>query len=144
MRIGKRKNKKTKNKATHQVTLGSLYDINKNIVENNVETLTIEELTNKKPELIEWLKTTNNRYYMMLCNELKDYTVFHLKDMADPADLNYTGIIDVLIDECLPNRGLVKAVDLTENKDAIEIWIVTDGAAHVYYMFPYDAAIVEA
>lgn len=136
----KLKRKKNKKKTTHQVTLGSLYDINKNIIENNVEVLTPEELENKKPELIQWLQETNATYYMMLCNELKDYTVFRseYKTIA-----SYEEMINILIDECLPNRGLVKAIDLTENKDAIEIWLIVDGSAHVYYMFSYDAAIIE-
>ena len=33
-------------------------------------------------------------------------------------------------------------IDLTKNKGAIEIWLVIDGEAFMYYFFPYDAGVI--
>ena len=41
------------------------------------------------------------------------------------------------------NRGEVRGIDLTKDKDAIEIWLIIEDEAYCYYFFPYDAAIIE-
>ena len=139
--------KKKTTKKTHKVELGTLYDINKSIVENNITTLSEEEMQNKKDLIIDFIHQANNSYYMLLCNERKDYTIFHrnmegecFKDDAGTAEEN---IENILIDECLPNRGRTKSIELTENKDAVEIWISIEGESYCYYFFPYDTAIID-
>lgn len=52
-------------------------------------------------------------------------------------------IANILVDECLKNRGSIRGIDLTQAKDAMEIWLVIDDDAYVYYFFPYDAAVIE-
>ena len=132
-----KKNKNNKKDTMHKVELGNLYDINKSLIENNVVALTEEEMNEKKQMIITFLEDTDNHYYMLLCNDRKDYTVFH------HLDTNIECLQDVLIDECLPNRGKTKSFELTENKDAIEIWLSIDGESYCYYFFPYDSAIIE-
>ena len=134
-----KKNKITK---THKVELGTLYDINKNIVETGVEALTEEQMKNKKELFEEYIENTNNEYYMLLCNDRKDYTVFRRTGIGSEDSIGCC-LIDILIDECLPNRGITKSIELTENKDAVEIWISINGESYCYYFFPYDAAIIE-
>lgn len=134
-----KKNKITK---THKVELGTLYDINKNIVETGVEALTEEQMQNKKELFKEYIENTNNEYYMLLCNDRKDYTVFRRTGIGSEDSVGCC-LIDILIDECLPNRGITKSIELTENKDAVEIWISINGESYCYYFFPYDAAIIE-
>ena len=130
-------NKKTKTtKKTHNINLGTLYDINKNIVEKNISVLTEKEMQEKKNLIITFLEDTDNHYYMLLCNDRKDYTIFH-------KDNGIECLQDILIDECLPNRGKTKSIEYTENKDAIEIWVSIDGESYCYYFFPYDTAIIE-
>ena len=148
--IFQKKKKKKNTKTTHNIELGTLYDINKNLVEKNVNILTNEELKNKKDLIIDFINNTNNAYYMLLCNEKKDYTIFHRNQKLKNGEFldrseGYTGeyLETVLIDECLPNRGYTKSIELTENKDAIEIWISIDDDSYCYYFFPYDNAIIE-
>ena len=136
-----------KNKGTHTIAMGTLYDVNKNIVEKSIAALTTEEMQRKKDLIVDFIHQANNSYYMLLCNERKDYTIFHrniegdcFKDDAGKAEEN---IENILIDECLPNRGYTKSIELTENKDAVEIWISIDEESYCYYFFPYDAAIIE-
>ena len=129
--------KNKKKKETKQIAMGTLYDLNKSIVEKNIDALSEEDMQNKKNLIIKFLEDTDNIYYMLLCNDRKDYTVFH------HLDTNIECLQDVLIDECLPNRGCTKSIELTKNNDAIEIWISIDGDSYCYYFFPYDEAIIE-
>lgn len=136
-----KKIQKNKTKKSHNIALGTLYDINKNIVEKTPN-LTKEELENKK-ELVEtYIIKTNAEYYMLLCNDRKDYTVFHRLGIGSE-DSPGCCLIDILIDECLPNRGNTKSIELTENEDAIEIWISINEESYCYYLFPYDEAVIE-
>ena len=143
------KTKLPKNKKTHNVELGTLYDVNKSLIEQNVEVLDEQQLQDKKNLIVDFINNTNNAYYMLLCNERKDYTIFHRRwDGAIEQFLDNVGTIEdtlekILIDECLPNRGRTKSIELTENKDAVEIWISIDGESYCYYFFPYDAALIE-
>ena len=124
-----------------EVTLGTLYDMNKNIVQNSEIKLSEGALNSKKEIVKNFVNKTNNYYYMLLCNERKDYTIFHIDNLCDdkkPMELSLC-----LIDECLINRGEIRGIDLTKDNDAIEIWLSIEGESYVYYFFPYDAAIVE-
>jgi hypothetical protein len=126
-----------KNNKTSKVSIGTLYDLNKAAVIKEIS-LTGDKLEEKKPAIINFLKDKNNTYYMLLCNERKDYTIFRLKEENSINDL-----VNCLVDECLLNRGLVKGIDITEDQGAIEIWLSIEEEAFVYYFFPYDSAIVE-
>ena len=58
-----------------QVVMGSLYDMNKTIVKDMPALA--EGVINSKKEIIKnFITDTNNFYYMLLCNERKDYTLF--------------------------------------------------------------------
>lgn len=142
--------KRKHNKKVAQVAIGTLYDLNKGVIEKNVKALTQEELNNKKDLIIDFINNSNNEYYMMLCNERKDYTIFHRNKKDDDGEFldrceGYAGdyFEKVLIEECLPNRGQTKSIEWTEDKGAIEIWISIDGESYCYYLFPYDTAIIE-
>lgn len=142
--------KKKLKKKNNTVKMGtSLYDVNKGLVEKNVPDLTDEEMQNKKTLIIDFINNTSNQYYMLLCNEKKDYTIFRRemnenKDFLDNLETpNRDRLWNVLIDECLPNRGRTKSIELTENQDAVEIWISIEGESYCYMFFPYDAAIIE-
>ena len=49
---------------------------------------------------------------------------------------------DTIID-CIPNVGIVKAVDITEANDAVEIWVIYNDEPTCLYLFPYDLGIVQ-
>lgn len=123
--------------------LGTLYDVNKNIIQNSKK-LSQGVINSKKEEIKNFLEKTNNEYYMLLCHERRDYTLFDLgyetyhayKEKCKKA-------ADVLIDECLKNRGEVRGIDITKDKQAIEIWISIEGDSYVYYFFPYNEGVVD-
>ena len=127
------------------INLGTQYEFSKGMV-NELPKLT-QELINSKKEIIKnYLRKTEELYYMLLCNERKDYTVFHIDDCFEDAtnrDCQYNEVIDILVDECLINRGEIRGIDLTEARDAIEIWLYIDEESYVYYFFPYTNAVIE-
>lgn len=142
--------KKKKNNISRQVSLGtSLYDMNKSLIEKQIPDLTDEEMQNKKTLIIDFINDTGNQYYMLLCNDRKDYTIFRREinendDFLDNIEVpDRDRLWNVLIDECLPNRGRTKSIELTENQDAVEIWISIEGESYCYMFFPYDTAIIE-
>lgn len=77
-------------------------------------------------------------YFMLLCRERNDYTVFRLN--ADHSVKNLSKDID----EVLYNRGNLVIAD--KQKDgAWEIWIrdYKTKENFAYYLFPYDTGIIE-
>lgn len=123
-----------------QIQFGNLYDINKNIVKQNEVKLS-EGILNSKKEIIKnFINKDNNNYYMLLCNEKKDYTVFDFQKFKTPERCR--DCAKCLVDECLINRGEIRGIDLTKDKNAIEIWMIIDNEAYVYYFFPYDNGVI--
>ena len=124
-----------------EIEFGNLYDINKNIVKQNEIKLN-EGILNSKKETIKnfMISKSNTFYYMLLCNERKDYTVFDFKENKNPEKC--MDCAKCLVDECLVNRGEIRGIDLTKDKSAIEIWMVIENEAYVYYFFPYDNGVI--
>ena len=106
-------------KQKKEINFGTLYDMNKNLVKQNELELSESILNSKKQIITDFIKKCNNYYYMLLCNERKDYTVFHWVNICNDNDAKE--IAKILVDECLINRGEIRGIDLTQNKDAIEI-----------------------
>lgn len=97
-------------------------------------------------KLRSWLAKTNNRYYLLLCGEIKDITLLRLKEKDTRHRLFLLGDLD----ECISSRG--ELIDVGINDDGVvEIWIrlyekekndkIQD---HCYFLCPYDTAIIES
>ena len=123
---------------TSNITLGTAYEINKNLVEKYEKELTTKKLQDKKTEIINFIQETKGQYYMLLCNDKKDYTIFNILNKN-----NIEKMTNILVDECLVNRGIIKGIDLTKDKCAIEIWLSIENEAFCYYFFKYDDAVIE-
>ena len=124
---------------TSKVSLGTLYDINKNAMKS-IKELSYEERVAKRKLVEDFITDTHNHYYMLLCNDRRDFTIVTL-DVAN--EEKRAAAAFTVVDECLVNRGKIKAIDLTKHKDAIEMWLNIDDEEFCYYFFPYDNAIVE-
>ena len=115
-----------------------LYDYCKIMAEKTSE-MTADEIQEKMDTIVRkyYIETRKtNKYLMLLNRENADYTLFHCK-----GQYAYPTMDKFLIElsECLINRGAIKSIDLTEDKDAIMIWINDK----VYYLFGYDAGVIE-
>lgn len=91
-------------------------------------------------ELTKWLKSkTIGQYYMLLCNELRYYTVFNL----------LTDSIENMVKEiknCAESRGEILEISLDKSTNAAyEIWIrdYEDNEPHVFMFFNYDLGVIE-
>ena len=62
---------------------------------------------------------------------------------STPSTSKQFDLANILVDECLKNRGEIRAIDITEDKGAIEIWLIIDEEAYCYYFFPYGQAVIE-
>lgn len=121
--------------------MGTVYDLNKQLVETAEKVISPYKLNEKKKIIKQFVRESKDTYFMLLCNERRDYTLFNIINNKEENKLNE--LANVFVDECLKNRGDIKGIDLTENKDAIEVWLSIEGESYCYYFFPYNAGVVE-
>ena len=118
--------------------------MNKQLMEREPE-LAEDKIQMIKEQLRAWLTAHfKQKYFMLLCHELRDYTLFNLDKtdswvIAKPETI-FNSAIDVI--DCLRNRG--KLLSFIEQEDgAWEIWIRNDEGCFAYYLFPYGEAVLE-
>lgn len=121
-----------------QVEFGNLYDVNKNLVENYEKSLSPTALREKLKMVKKYMVKQHN-YFMLLCHEKRDYTLFKLQENSS----SKAEIAILELKECLENRGVIKGIDKTQDGMAIEIWISSEGESSCYYFFPYDEGVIE-
>lgn len=121
--------------------MGTVYDLNKQLVQSTEKVISPYKLNEKKKLIKTFVRECKDNYFMLLCNDRKDYTIFNC--VSDKTEDKLNELANVFVDECLINRGQIKGIDLTEHKDAIEVWLSIDDEAFCYYFFPYDLGIVE-
>ena len=119
------------------IILGNLYDINKKAMEQvkPYDPFILNQECKKIAKEI-WNINRLPSYWMLLCRERNDYTIFLLEDSINDFK-------SALID-CFNNRG--KVLDITKQPDNnYEIWIRDfDTKENVaYYLFDYNSAIIE-
>lgn len=112
------------------------YDINKQIM-IQLPRLTPEEIEEKKNLFAVYNQNEYQEYFMLLCHELRYYTLFRTGCYTDEK------AEDIIVDECLKNLGEIISIEPTENGSAIEIWIAINDEAYVMYYFNYDEGVVE-
>lgn len=113
----------------------SLYDMNKQII---TQLPTMKRCQEKTDLMNDFVKQTNNVYYMLYGKEISYFTVF----VTNMFEYEIETLGDAVY-ECLSNVGPIKSIEYTENKDAIEIWVMADEEATCLYLFPYDGGIVK-
>ena len=108
-----------------------LYDMNKQII-SQMPNLT--DWDRVETALLDFDKKWHNDYYMLYGKEISYFTVFKIKEQIAFG----REVIDVI-----KNVGAVKAIDPTENADAMEVWVIYDDEPTCLYLFPYDSGIVQ-
>lgn len=116
----------------------SLYDMNKQLI---AQMPPMEDTDKQKEIIYTFEEKYRNGHYMLLCRELNYFTLFeHPVITAWTEDLDR---FENLVLECISDIGVVHDMMLTENGDAIEIWVMTPTEEIVcMYLFPYDAGVV--
>lgn len=122
-----------------EIGMGTLYDWNKSAMEQ-MKGLNATELKDKLREIKNKL-FNQGKYYMLLCHERRDYTVFNLlRNTIIERDVSKKASNE--LKECLENRGTILSIDDQYN-GSWEIWIRNDEGVFCYYLFPYDNAVIE-
>lgn len=125
-------------KSNPEMSAGTLYDLNKSIMENK-PILTHVELAAVQPKIEDWFNMIIDTYAMLLCHERRDYTIFHLYETQNQ---NPPAVAAKELITCLRNRGNILSIDETKDK-AWEIWLKIDNTPYCYYLFRYDNAVIE-
>lgn len=120
------------------IKMGTLYDMNK-IAVSKEKPLSNKEFAQKLYDIKQFCISCPDQYFMLLNRENYDFTLFNLGKTIHKINK----IIYDDLKECLQNRGKVISIDLTENKDAYEIWIKINNEVFVYYFFPYDQGVIQ-
>lgn len=119
-----------------EISLGTVYDINKNCMSKE-KNLPPKTYMNRLKKIGNFFQE-GKQYYMLLCHEERNYTLF------DIADKNKIDKAITALKECLDNRGSVLSIDKTEDDFAFEIWLKKiDGEVVCYFLFPYDEGIIK-
>lgn len=127
-----------------EVAMGTLYEVNKQMMMN--EPAMAKEVQEEKIKTLqEWfIKKFDEQYFMLLCNDLRDYTLFNLDShpslCTSTSGKCFNAATDVI--ECMTNRGTLLSVELQED-GAWELWMRNDEGSFAYYLFPYGNAVLE-
>ena len=129
---------------THNVSLGTLYDLNKQMVLKQGK-LGKTKLKEIESDLEKWFNWQIDGYAMLLCRERYDFTVFHLYEKQNP---NPPAVAAAELIDALKNRGEILSIErdtinnyMTNN--AWEIWLKIDGEAFAYYLFNCDDWVIQ-
>jgi hypothetical protein len=132
-----------KETSTSDVTLGNVYDMNKQFMEQEPQ-MSQDQLNEAEAGLRTWLfERIEQKYFMMLCHEQRDYTIFNLDGLrigSTDKEKCITAAFDVI--DCLRNRGAILSITLQED-GAYELWIRNEEGCFAYYLFPYGPAVLE-
>ena len=126
-------------KKTSEVSLGTLYDMNKEIMKKE-SALSKEKIEEIQGQLETWFNWYADSYVMLLCRERYDFTVFHLyaKQNPNPPKLAAKELI-----ELLKERGQILSIEKEIDDNKWEIWLKINKEVFAYYLFPCDDFIIE-
>lgn len=137
-------NYKDKIKPTSEVALGNLYDMNKQMMEQE-PAMSEAEIELAKEHLRVWIRNNfAQKYLMLLCHDLRDYTLFNLDRTNSWKDAPLQSVFNAGNDiiECMTNRGTILSID-DQGNNSWEIWIRNPDGCFAYYLFPYGTAVLE-
>jgi hypothetical protein len=110
----------------------SLYDMNKNLVasQRNMDWRKVEGVIKK------W--NPQGTYFLMYCKDIGYFTLFKRTERAPEK-------FHEVFKDCLINVGDLKACDITEEGNGLEIWVKPkdSNSAICMYLFNYDEGVVE-
>ena len=123
---------------TELATGATLYDMSCQVAAQ-APPLGDEAIEECKEHLKKYITSHPAKYFMLLCNELRDYTIFNCEYVIQALQQFPADVV-----ECLQNRGDFIGWEATEDDVATELWLkIGNGSAHAYYLFPYDEGVIE-
>ena len=129
------------------IEVGTLYDLNKQIISQLPE-MTQEQIQEQLIKIRNWFSESKNKYFMLLCREKADYTLFNFgtgKGFKLPESINKISTKAIKeLELCIKNRGILMSINRAP-VDAWEIWIKDffNKEIHMYMLFECDPMVIE-
>jgi len=131
-----------------KIEVGTLYDLNKQVISQLPE-MPQEQIQEQLVKIQKWFVESNGKYFMLLCREKADYTLFNFngKDIPD-VFLEFIEKMSIKaikeLEECIKNRGILMSINRAP-VDAWEIWIKDffNKEVHMYMLFECDPMVIE-
>ena len=114
----------------------NIYDINKQVIAQLPAINEADMIAVKREIIRKYCNQMKAEYYMLLCRDINYYTVFRVDLKLADEPIEYA-----LID-CANYIGTIKSVGLTEDEQAIELWMTHEDDTYVAYFFPYDKGVI--
>lgn len=115
----------------------SLYELNRNIIEQ-LPAFTESHWLEAEKNFLDWEVSNNHYFYLIYGKEISYFTLFQKRNKKSS---EFDSLFSA-VKECLLNLGEVYAFDITEDKSAIEIWVKTEEIMTCLYLFNYDKGVV--
>ena len=123
---------------SHKMTLGSVYDLNRSLYKN-VPPMAADSAQEFFNNVGMWFSSKpGNVYFMFLCRELNDYTIFHF------GTTNFAqGQTE--LEDLVKSRGELKDIEYNHDTDSYDFWVtsVFDEEVHMYKLFMCQDFIIE-
>ena len=113
----------------------TLYDLNKAMY-LQMKPMEAYDFTQQMVNIALWFSSKKDaKYFMLLCKERSDYTVFDFQSYDyDTARNELTAIIT--------NRGMPMDVDYDHDTDTYDIWVKKGGEVYMYKLFDCDDFVI--
>lgn len=121
-----------------EIEVGNVFEMNKQI-RRKTNPMTEDKIDEAIVNVAGWCSfRCNSRYYMLLCKERSDYTIFRL------SNYNYDKAGRELR-EVLESRGTILGIDYMHGYDCYECWVRDEETSEpfLYMFFICDDFIVE-
>ena len=122
-----------------KVTAGSLYEMNQQLFKK-IKAPSKESIDIELANIGAWFSSNfKTKYYMLLCKERSDYTMFHLENF------NYSKAVQELR-EVLEERGEIMGFDFIHGENAYQCWVRErdeDRNVYMFMLFDADWMVVE-
>lgn len=125
--------KENENAPTAQLTL---YELNRQMV-SQLPNFEESQWEGAEKVFADWTDPKKNEYFLLYGREINYFTLFKRNE--------YNSTNEKLFDcvkECFKHIGPVKAFDVTEDEDAVEIWAEYEGVTTCLYLFEYDDGVI--
>ena len=116
---------------TEQGMQMSLYDLNKTIIAQLPVKETYADQSDERELINKFFSDIGNTSYMLLCKDISYYTIF-IYEGNETA--NYETLGEAVLD-CLQSVGKLVCADLTEDGNAVEIWVRVEDDNLCMYLF---------
>lgn len=113
----------------------SLYEMNQQIV-SQLPAISAKEKAEGLKSIKKLFTNFDDNYFMLLSNELKYYTLFDFNQSKTSETVEY--MINEICN-CFRSLGVLKSIEMTRDKNAIEIWIDDN----IFYLFRYDKGVIK-